>query len=544
MAYIGQAPTTLFRRAPIKDSFTGDASTVAFDLANIVPAGGENALQVFVDNVRQEPGSGKAYTLGVDGSGDLNRITFSAAPASSAAIYVLTNFSNEAFSNLDLNGSELQIDADGDTTITADSDDTIDIKVSGADDFQITANTLTALSGSSLATNTIAETTSGTGVTIDGVLLKDSLVASTAVSAARRPNVKPLLINGSMDISQRGTSFTSNGYTLDRWTMDESSDAAVTVTQDTDVPSGSGFAKSLKVDVTTADASIAAAQYCGFTQYFEGQNLQLLKYGTSSAENLTLSFWVKAVKTGTYCIRFVKEAGSGTRYETPIEYTISSGSTWEKKVINLSPTAGSTSLITGAAAAIVNTNAAGYRIMFTLAAGTDYHGTNNTWVAGSNKMGTSSQVNGLDSTSNNFWVTGVQLEIGEYSSTNIPPFQHESYGDNLHRCARYYWYTGGGAAYQFHGTGVEVSSTAAYINVPLINSLRTAPTFTLESSLVVFDGNGESAITSLGNVYYSSHGSLVNIACNASGGGLSDNAGAVVYSNNDSTSGFQISAEL
>ena len=73
MAYIGAKPSDNFRVAPVKDSFTGDGSTTTFDLANIVPAGGENALQVFIDNVRQEPGSGKAYTLGVDGSGDLKK---------------------------------------------------------------------------------------------------------------------------------------------------------------------------------------------------------------------------------------------------------------------------------------------------------------------------------------------------------------------------------------------------------------------------------------------------------------------------------------
>ena len=76
MAYIGQRPLEEFTSVPTKDSFTGDGSTTTFDLANLVPAGGENALQVFIDNVRQEPGSGKAYTLGNDGSVDLKRITF------------------------------------------------------------------------------------------------------------------------------------------------------------------------------------------------------------------------------------------------------------------------------------------------------------------------------------------------------------------------------------------------------------------------------------------------------------------------------------
>ena len=168
MAYLGSRPSTNFRVAPTKDTFTGDGSTTTFDLANKVPAGGENALQVFVENVRQEPGSGKAYTLGADGSGDLKRITFSSAPVASAEIYVITTFSNEAFAKIeDLNGSEFVLDADGDTTITADTDDTIDIKIAGADDFQFTANTFTAQSGSTIAAQALTATTLTTSSTVD-----------------------------------------------------------------------------------------------------------------------------------------------------------------------------------------------------------------------------------------------------------------------------------------------------------------------------------------------------------------------------------------
>jgi len=92
MAYIGKSVSTVFSAAAKKDVFTGDGSTTAFDLANIVPAGGQNSLAVFIDNVRQEPGTGKAFTLGNDGNGDLTRITFSEAPPNASEIYVLTPF--------------------------------------------------------------------------------------------------------------------------------------------------------------------------------------------------------------------------------------------------------------------------------------------------------------------------------------------------------------------------------------------------------------------------------------------------------------------
>ena len=89
MPYIGKGPIDRSLGLNEKDTFTGDGSTVAFDLSTIAPSA--NAIEVFIDNVRQEPGSGKAYTFGVDGSGDLKRITFSAAPANLAEIYVINS---------------------------------------------------------------------------------------------------------------------------------------------------------------------------------------------------------------------------------------------------------------------------------------------------------------------------------------------------------------------------------------------------------------------------------------------------------------------
>ena len=136
MAYIGQGPFQEFTNPPTKDSFTGDGSTTTFDLNSEVPSGSQNALEVFVNNVRQEPGTGKAFTLGVDGSGDMKRITFSAAPANGAAIYVINDKTNSTIVaplQNDLNGTELILDADADTSLHAESDDIIDLQIAGAD---------------------------------------------------------------------------------------------------------------------------------------------------------------------------------------------------------------------------------------------------------------------------------------------------------------------------------------------------------------------------------------------------------------------------
>ena len=122
MAYLGQPPFQEFTNPPTKDSFTGDGSTTTFDMDVEVPSSAQNALEVYVDNVRQEPGTGKAFTLGPDGSNDIKRITFSSAPANAASIYVIndkTNVSVTAPLNNDLNGTELILDGDGDTSITA-----------------------------------------------------------------------------------------------------------------------------------------------------------------------------------------------------------------------------------------------------------------------------------------------------------------------------------------------------------------------------------------------------------------------------------------
>ena len=139
MAYIGFGPLNTFSPVPSKDSFTGDGSTTSFDLQNEVVFGGENALEVFVDNVRQEPGTGKAYTLDLDGNLKNKRITFSAAPASGAAIYVINDKTSNTtiISPTDLNGVEFILDADADTSITADTDDRIDFKLNNVDHIQL-----------------------------------------------------------------------------------------------------------------------------------------------------------------------------------------------------------------------------------------------------------------------------------------------------------------------------------------------------------------------------------------------------------------------
>lgn len=244
-----------------------------------------------------------------------------------------------------------------------------------------------------------------------------------------------LIINGAMQVWQRATTATTvtNGayQTADRYSFNQSNDGAYTTEQSTDTPTGTGY--SLKAQVTTADASIASSQYAYIEQNIEAQNLQSLQYGTSNAKSITLSFWVKSNKTGTYTILFRKLSGTGVHLVH--EYTIDSANTWEKKEITISPTAGSTSIITSSTGAITADNNNGIQIGWNLAFGSTYNGaTNNTWTTNTNHYATSNQLNWMDSTSNNFYLTGVQLEVGEIAT----PFEHEGFGTTLAKCQRYY----------------------------------------------------------------------------------------------------------
>ena len=241
------------------------------------------------------------------------------------------------------------------------------------------------------------------------------------------------VINGDMQCWQRASAATAsnNSYsTVDRWAIGESTDGAYTTERSTDTPTGTGF--SIKAQVTTADTSIASSQYAYIYQEIEAQNLQPLQYGTSSAKTFTVSFWVKSNKTGTYTISIQKR--DATVYYLPIEYTINSADTWEKKTITVSPTAGSTSFITASAGAIANDNGQGIQLGFGLAWGSQFNGgTSNTWSA-STHYATSNHVNWMDSTSNNFYLAQVQLEIGEVATA----FEHEDFGTTLAKCQRYY----------------------------------------------------------------------------------------------------------
>lgn len=304
-----------------------------------------------------------------------------------------------------------------------------------------------------------------------------------------------LIINGDMQVAQRATGATAVGtgyYTIDRFKTHKSNDGAFTIEQSTDNPFGTG--NSLKMAVTTADTSVAAGQYLFLSQSVEAQNLQTLLYGTSSAKTITLSFWVKSNKTGTYVITLYKSDNTIT--VIPVEYTIDSANTWEKKTITVTPTAGGTSLITASGGAIDNNNAEGLMVIFGLAWGSTYAGgTNNTWSSNSNHYSTSNQVNWMDSTSNNFYLSQVQLEIGEVAT----PFEHEDFATTLRKCSRYYTDIVRADNQTAHLVGYVQATTVARFgfHVPM----RASPTITETNFNVLYAGGSEEAITSVDDIF-------------------------------------------
>jgi len=259
--------------------------------------------------------------------------------------------------------------------------------------------------------------------------ITDSSVTSAKVaSGVLQPNFRNIIINGDMSQAQRATStssITGGAYhTLDRFkTFINNTAGTWTQSQDTTVPTGQGFAKSLKMDCTTAKGSLDAGDILRIQQAFEGQNLQYLKKGTSSAESLTASFWVRSNKTGTYVVEL--EDRDNTRYVSQ-SYTISSADTWEKKTVTFP---GDTS------GAFSNDNGESLRFNFWLAAGTNYNsGTLGTTWHTTNANRAVGIVNLADSTSNEWYLTGVQLEVGTAASD----FEFLPVDVNLQRCQRYF----------------------------------------------------------------------------------------------------------
>lgn len=230
-----------------------------------------------------------------------------------------------------------------------------------------------------------------------------------------------LIINSAMQVAQRGTSFSTTGsFPVDRFSVGYGvTGGTFTVSQDTTSPND--FSNSIKYLVGTA-ASAGSSEQAFVGTTFEGYSTSHLNFGTSDAKAITLSFWVRSSVTGTYCVAFINNAFDRSYIA---EYSISSADTWEYKTITVG---GDTS---GTWVGAVNTRS--MLVRFDLGSGSSFNTTAGAWQSGSYRN-TSSQANLVNNASATWYITGVQLEVGEEAT----PFEHRSYGDELHRCQRYY----------------------------------------------------------------------------------------------------------
>jgi hypothetical protein len=348
-----------------------------------------------------------------------------------------------------------------------------------------------------------------------------------------------LIINGAMQVAQRGTqvtNVTTGGYrTCDRFQFAVANLGTWTVDQDTNAPNG--FSNSFKVTCTTADASPAAADNLRFLYQVEAQDLQSLGFGTSGAQALTLSFWVRSNKTGNASFGILQFDNSNK--QVSFQYNISSADTWEYKTIS----------IPGDTAGVINNdNGSGFQLEWWLNGGSDYSGGSHqsTWstFAQTNRNPSNLGVGGA--TSDYFAITGVQLEVGSVAT----PFEHRSYGDELARCQRYCHAAvadGSLNTYMALGIGRWRNAAIAQIAIQHPVELRTVPTLESNTAASTFHINTDGTFAGASPTGISLNEPGIKMsAINAdySPGGRTVGQATTLYCSNTSLAKLVFSAEL
>ena len=298
---------------------------------------------------------------------------------------------------------------------------------------------------------------------------------------------KNVVINGACKVAQRGTSSaglggSAPGYTtVDRWQLSIGSTSAGRFTAAqvavTDLP---GFANAFHLDCTTADTSIAAGELLKMDYKIEGQDLQRFKKGTSSAEPITISFYMKTNKAFTFMCEL--DDRDNNRINSN-QFTTSTS--WTRHEITIP---GDT---TGT---LDDDNAVSFVISLWFHAGSTYTGgtySANTWQsrASSDNMRAVGIGSFFDNTDNDIKVTGLQMELGQ----NATPFEHRSFSDELLRCQRYF-----AELPSFSGPGT--GTTDARGMGSHVVQMRAAPTLGTTGVLNITDGYSYDRVQSSASV--------------------------------------------
>ncbi len=330
----------------------------------------------------------------------------------------------------------------------------------------------------------------------NGVTFNDSSLQGAAASPY---TLKNRIINGSMQIDQRnaGASVSvgvgASAYPVDRFFVDNGTDGAYTVQRVAEAPAE--FTNSLKVTVTTADASLGATQYSSCIQSIEGFNIADLAWGTANAKPVTLSFWVRSSLTGTFG-GSLRGASSTRSY--PFTYAISAANTWEQKTIVIVGETSGTWLVD---------NSLGVQVMFGLGVGSNFLGTAGAWENASKRSATGAT--NIISTLNATWqITGVQLEKGSTAT----PFERRMYGTELALCQRYYFKDITSNNYGSFAMGSAYSSTTAQIVYPHKVTMRTAsPTVSVSGVAVQTSTTQTSNINTVAGSYPGPNSTLIEL---------------------------------
>lgn len=347
-----------------------------------------------------------------------------------------------------------------------------------------------------------------------------------------------LIINGSKVIDQRngGSSVSVTAGTVkdlaDRWKADIAGgvNGVFSAQQQTSVVP-TGFQYATKLTVTTAHTTAGTSHYYRyFYAGIEGYDTNQLELGTSNAKTVTISFYVRSSVTGTYCVGLQNETFNRA-YSA--EYSISSADTWERKEVTVALDQSGT---------WSSTNGIGLRLFWDLGSGSTWNMTADTWAA-TNTWKTSNQTAWIENSSATFYITGVQLEVGEQAT----PFEHRSFADELARCQRYCYVRGGEGVYELFmlATANGSATCTGVVQAPV--KMRTRPTHSISSTahidLYDFDGSAHRTLSGSGTLV-TSIASTSYIYIDWTTSGVTSGANMMVRANNTTDARFTLDAEL
>ena len=369
-----------------------------------------------------------------------------------------------------------------------------------------------------------------TGGSADAVTLaSDGTCTANITNNLSNRNV---VINGEFRVNQRGdqTGITSSNFALDRWNLSPNNGGTWSVSQSTDTPNE--FANSIKLDCTTADASLGAGDYILFRQKLEGQDCQAFAKGTSSAKQFAVSFYVKTNKSGVYTVELRDNDNSRTCAKT---FTVSDANWNRYTLIFPADTTG----------VLGNDNGDSLQLNFWLGAGSNLNsGTLQTsWGSQTNaNRVSSSNVNLADSTSNEWLITGIQLEVDQTGSGVATDFEHRSFGQELDLCRRYCQVLSAGGNFTRFALGYAPNSSSVRWFNHLRPEMRSTPSFAHSGSFNCQPGSS----FSISEVSLESASSSPQMAILLTDGNSGMSAGQAIslHANGDTNAKITFSSEL